>query len=130
MTLPGETVLELDLETDPRNHLWIVASEPFDGRIALVNFTTHWPQSRLHWDCLIVDRGDHPYLQHESCIYFLGARLVDAEELDDRRRRGDLKQHDPCAPELLRRIQLRTVAHPLTPAPVIAAVRATIDAAG
>lgn len=127
MIQPGETLLK----QDPRNHLWIVLSnENSTGGIALANLTTHRPGRSDHQNCLMVRPGEHPYVQHDSCIRFQEAKLTPLAELEDVRLRGQLPQHEPCPPELLLRIQEgMLIAEPVSDE-VKNAIRATLQASG
>ena len=109
MIAPGETFLKLDRW----NHLWFALSGPAAaGLIAMVNLTTHKPERPDHESCLVLEIGDHPYIIHESCIFFRGARLIAQDELEQRKVSGASPQHAKATPELLRRLQARALTDP------------------
>ena len=124
MIEPGETLLK----QDPRNHLWIVLStENADGRIAMANLTTYRLGRIDHQDCLLVRPGEHPYIQHDSCIRLQEAKLTRLAEPEDARLRGRLPQHEPCSTELLLRIQKSMlIAEPVSDE-IKDAIRATLE---
>ncbi len=99
---PGETILGLDFG----HHLWVVLSrETADGRVAIANFTTHGQSSTRGLDCAVIRAGEHPYVMRASCVYYRRADLKPLEPLEKAREQGTLRQHAPCSPGLLRRIQ-------------------------
>lgn len=57
------------------SHLWIVISDPAvdDERILIVNFTTLRPDSDQA--CILV-AGEHPFVQHQTCVNYGGAKVV------------------------------------------------------
>ena len=125
MIEPGSTFLKLDRW----NHLWFALSSPnADGEIAIANLTTHRPQQPGHEDCLVLHRGDHPYIRHDSCIYFRGARLISAEWLESRVVVGASPRHETATPELLHKIQIEALANREVDATVKRAIRDTLDA--
>lgn len=120
MIEPGETFLKLDRW----NHLWFALSGPTaTGMIALVNLTTHKPERPDHESCLLLGIDDHPYIVHESCIFFRGARLISQDELEQRKTSGASPQHAKATPELLRRLQDGALADPRVDSAVKQAIR-------
>lgn len=128
MIEPGETFRDLDTEIDPLNHLWIVVSGPVVDEVALVNFTTHRPWLEQHRACSLFDADDHPWLEHESCLAFQFARMWPSIELEERKRRGEIRQDARCSPVLLRRIQEAVLGSAETSRLVKAALRSTLGA--
>lgn len=121
---PGETILGFDFG----NHLWMVLSTPTaDGQIALANLTTHGRLSTCGDSCVVVKPGEHPYVVRASCIYYRGALLNPVAPLDGAKARGVLQQHEPCTPELLRRIQDGALASRFVAGAVKAAIRAGLE---
>ena len=122
---PGETILGFDLG----NHLWVVLSTPTaDGQIALANLTTHGRLATCSDSCVIVSSGEHPYVVRDSCVYYRGALLNPVAPLDGAKAIGVLQQHEPCSPELLRRIQDGALASRFGAGVVKAAIQATLEA--
>ena len=126
MTLePGETLLK----QDPRNHLWIVLSFPNAAdEIAMANLTTHLPEKADHQSCLIVRPGEHPWVQHDSCVRFREAQLRPISALIKAKEIGRLPQHEDCTPALLRRVQIGVLQSQRVPREVRDAIRATLGA--
>ena len=122
--IPGETFIGYDLG----NHLWIVLSFPDEqGRIALVNLTTHGNSSRCGGHCIVVRRGEHPFVRRESCVHYQKATLGDTQPLDADRERRTLRMREPVSAELLLRAQEGALTSRLTKPGFKAAVRATLE---
>ncbi|MCY4372469.1 MAG: hypothetical protein OXC31_01775 [Spirochaetaceae bacterium] len=118
----GDTFFGLD----EKGHLWIIVSEAGDdGSVAAVNFTTHDPVRRpnCNADCVVFVPGEHAYLTHDSCIFYLGAALADLRLIRERVASGRYEAHDPVSATLLERIQLGALAFAETPEGVQAAIR-------
>ena len=128
----GDTAYNLDIlfgdETKGR-HLWTILSEPTaDGEVVVSNFTTHSPGSRPRTcdeNCLLVQAGEHPYPDRESCIW-QPARLHPLREIARAVEQGLAERREPLGPELLARIQLGIFDSPRTPDDVKDAVRASL----
>ena len=120
----GDTLLRLDY----RNHLWIILSHPdSQGRRALANFTTHDPTDDRHRTCpLIITLGEHPWVKHDSCIYFDGVRLDTEDQIIAASTRGRLHRHEKATPDLVRKIQLAALESDLPTNAFKSAIRATL----
>ena len=120
----GDTLLRLDY----RNHLWIVLSDPDrQGRRALANLTTHDPTDERHSICpLIIAPGEHPWVRHDSCIYFDGVRLDTEDQIIAASARGRLYRHERATPALVRKIQLAALQSNLPTTAFKTAIRATL----
>ena len=125
MSAPGQAVTGIDAQ----DHLWIVLSRPTaSGTIALANLTTHRPQQKTHRDsCVLVERGEHPFVKHLSCVAYHRAAMKPGLPFDSSVRRGRLVEHPRVSPDLLYRIQIGALATPRIRARVVEAVRATLD---
>ena len=122
---PGETLLK----QDPRNHLWIVLSHAnAAGEIAMANLTTHLPEKADHRSCLIVRPGEHPWVQHDSCVRFREAQLRPLSALAAAKALGELPQREECTPALPKRVQIGILESQRVPHEVRDAIRATLDA--
>lgn len=119
---PGETIIGLDFG----NHLWIVLSPTNDGEIALVNLTTHGRGPSCGAACTVIAAGEHRFVTRDSCVYFRAAYLNPLAPLTKAREQGTLRQHDPLAPELLRRIQEAALASRMVARNVKLAIQASI----
>ena len=123
MIEPGDTFLKLDRW----NHLWFAISlSNSEGEVAIANLTTHRPELPGHEACQVLQPGDHPYIRHDSCIYYRGARLISAELLEDRVATGASPRHETATRELLRRIQDAAIASRETDAAVKRVVQNTL----
>jgi hypothetical protein len=98
----GDTFLLADPGIDP--HLWFVLSDPLldPQNVVIASFTT-W-ESYKDQSC-IVNRGDHPWIIHKSCVYFRGTQIVSNELLDKQVLAGALVPQAPLEKELLDRIR-------------------------
>ena len=88
-------------------HLWIVITEPdADANAVCGSVTT----KRSYSDTTVVlDVGDHPFINHESVIHYADARILDLQTvqaaLDAHIRAFTCRSHKPCSPGLLARVQ-------------------------
>jgi len=118
---PGETILGFDLG----NHLFFVLSVEVAGLVAVANFTdSSFPSSDR---TCVAHPGEHPFLTKESCVYYRKAEMVALAPLSRAREEGELKQHQPLSPALLRRIQDGALISRFTARDVQAAVRLTLE---
>jgi hypothetical protein len=102
---PGETILGFDLG----NHLWIViSSATADGRIGVVSVTTYRPPDSD--STCVIREGEHPFIRHDSCVYYRRAELVALEPIASAKRDGSLRQSTSLSRELLRRVQEGAIA--------------------
>ena len=101
----GDTFLIPQPGTSLDSHLWVVISDPQQdaGRILIVNFTTLRDGSDR--SC-IVKRGEHHYIQHDTCVSYVGAKVVSAAKLDQLSAAKLLQNNVAVSPELLARIRL------------------------
>ena len=110
---PGDTFFGLD----ERGHLWLVLSTAtVGGDVAVANLTTHGRERRnCDERCLLIRSVEHPYVAHDSCVFWRGAFLTSIEWL----RRGvdnrSYRTSTPLGPELLERIRRDAIAARLTP---------------
>ena len=62
-------------------HLWVIITPPSEGEVVTVCVVTaHKRSERL----VVLQNGDHPFIQHESVIAYLHSKIrtvVDIEEL-------------------------------------------------
>lgn len=117
---PGATIIGLD----QGGHLWIVLGEPHDGRIAVVNLTTH--TGNCCDDSCHLDVGDHPFVSRRSCVYYRGAFLADAEYLGKAFDEATFPVRKPLSAEVLLRVQEGAFQSRFTSKEVKLAVRATL----
>lgn len=122
--IPGETFLGFDLG----DHLWIVLANAENDEVALVSLTTHG-RSRCSGDCVVLAPAEHPWIRHDSCVYYRGAGLFDARPLEMARSHGALDLRGPLPGAVLRRIQLGALSSRFTSPLVKSVVRAEIQSA-
>ncbi|MEX2119929.1 MAG: hypothetical protein WD847_10080 [Pirellulales bacterium] len=86
------------------DHLWMIISDPGldKSKVLLVNLTT-WRADKEQ-TCL-VNPGDHPSVQHNSCIYYRGSRVHSDAHLNSMLNLGRIVLQDPLADSLLARIR-------------------------
>ncbi|MCU1241977.1 MAG: hypothetical protein JWO71_2703 [Candidatus Acidoferrum typicum] len=95
-------------------HLWIVVSDPSaqDTTVIVVSVTT----LRGGVDqTVILKKGDHPFIQWESVIFYADARLVDANDLDAKLKAGHVVARDACAKKTLDLVRQGILASDMTP---------------
>ena len=123
MLKAGDTVLmPKDLDSTP--HLWIISTDPDASRhVVIVNVTTLRPHSDR---TTILKRGDHPYIEHDSVVFYADARIVDSANVENLvRLKGDLAiQCDACSDELLQRVRGGLLDSENTPNKVLAYCKA------
>jgi hypothetical protein len=94
-------------------HLWIVitAPDPITRLCAIVSVTT----LRNSKDQTIILRpGDHPFIRHESTIFYGDAMIVDARKVDQDLVAGLVLAREKCPPQTLRLVQDGVAASPFT----------------
>jgi hypothetical protein len=95
-------------------HLWIVitAIEDGSGLLAVVSITT----LRHNADqTLILRRGDHPFIRHDSVVHFADARLVELKTIEGNVAAKHITPHEPCSAKLIREVQDGALGCDLTP---------------
>jgi hypothetical protein len=113
----GDTfVISFD-HVGPTPHLWILAAGPdAEGRIVLVSITT---LRRGKDQTVVLQSGDHPFVEHPSCVFYQDAMIADASRLEDWIA-GDLaKPFEPCSAELLKLVRDGFNASEFTPKKVM-----------
>ena len=88
----------------PYNHLYVVCSDPAADPVyvVIVNFTTFRPKEE---DCCIIKPGEHPFVEHRTCVRYKDARIVAVEDLMKLQASCHLQQKEPVSKELLARIR-------------------------
>ena len=103
MASPGDTfILRGGWQRSP--HLWVLLwgpSGPAEAFLA-VSFTTLQP----HKDqTCIVQAGEHPFVQHPTCVMYSDTRRITQEKLDAAIASRAAVVMDPLSPELLERVR-------------------------
>jgi hypothetical protein len=85
-------------------HLRVVISDPsIDAeRVLFVSMTSY---DITKEDVCLLDVGDHPFVQHKTCIAYADAREAPLDALLKLRDAGHLRPSEPVSMELLARIR-------------------------
>lgn len=120
---PGDAFVGYDRD----NHLYIVLSLPDDrGRVALANLTTHGPGPSCSNLCVILRRGDHPWVRRDSCVPYGRSKLTSLHDLAEAQQEQDIEMRSSFVPEVLIRIQQGALDSIYTRRNVKNAVRRTL----
>ena len=95
-------------------HLWILVTDPVGPppQTIIVAVST----KRFYKDSTVVlSPGDHPWVQHESVIFYDHALIPEVRHLNEAVRRRIAELHQPCTPDVLRRVQDGLLSSPRTP---------------
>ena len=79
-------------------HLWIVVTEP-DPVVSVTTLRNSKDQT------VILRVGDHPFILHESTIFYGDAMIVDAQRLENQIAAGLAVRRDPCPAVTLKLVQ-------------------------
>jgi hypothetical protein len=81
---------DIFLIPDYDDHLWAIISDPaIDAQnVVMVLFVT---RSELYADTCILRVGDHPFIKHDTCVQYPGAKVVSDCRLEELRREGKLR---------------------------------------
>ena len=94
-------------------HLWIVITEPEPDsyRCAIVSVTT----LRNNKDqTVILGSGDHPFIRHQSTIFYGDGMIVDARRLEQELAAGLALRREKCSASTLGLVQTGLLASPYT----------------
>jgi hypothetical protein len=96
-----------------RSHLWIVVSDPQVDRaeVVIANMTT---DDGVDPSC-ILDAGDHPFVQHRTCIRYDMARIVRDADLERHVASNTIRLHERVSADILERIRQGAAASPYIP---------------
>lgn len=107
----GDTFLTGDGDED-NFHLWVIVTPANQGEVITVCVVTaHKRSERL----VVLNQGDHPFVQHESVIAFRHSRIRSVSDIEELLHAGTAKRRDPVSPQLLARIQAGLVDSDFTP---------------
>lgn len=93
-------------DNDPdRLHLFILVTDGFGkpARAALVSVASVRDNRYCDRTCLLKP-CDHPFIQHESYVYYAKARIEEVDALVRGVKSGNLIQKDPLNPEVFERV--------------------------
>ena len=92
-------------------HLWFVLSDPeIDPQsVVYVNLTSYSPppapQNARNDPACIWTLGDHPFVEHPTCVYYHGAHIGSIANLRGRYACGGISFHEPASPQMLAKMQ-------------------------
>lgn len=94
-------------------HLWIVITQPDPAShlCAIVSVTT---LRNSKDQTVLLKVGDHPFIRHDSTIYYGDAMIVDALRLENEIAAGLALRRDRCPAETLKLVQQGVTASPFT----------------
>jgi hypothetical protein len=116
----GDTYL-ISFEHVPTPHLWILAAGPFaDGQVVLVSITT---LRRGKDQTVVLQPGDHPFVQHPSCVFYQDAMIVQAARLEEWIAGEIATPLAPCSAKLLKLVCDGFGASEFTPKKVLRLIR-------
>uniref|UniRef100_UPI0040477DD7 hypothetical protein n=1 Tax=Rheinheimera sp. TaxID=1869214 RepID=UPI0040477DD7 len=97
------------IPSGPVKHLHFVCSDvhfsPHKNgeKVLLVNISSVDPDLYVDSTC-ILQPGDHPFIRHESFVYYKHAELYSPDRITDEVLKGNYDVHQPCTDELMQRI--------------------------
>ena len=84
-------------------HLWIVLTEPAGNpaRVLIASCT-----SRKSWSdaTIVLDRGDHPFIRHETVIAYDGIRIVESRIIELQLSLDKIRRKEPMRRSVLDRV--------------------------
>jgi hypothetical protein len=103
-------------------HLWIFVTDPDTdtNEAVIVSVTT---LRNAADQTVILRRGDHGFIRHDSAVYFGDARIIDATKVDSDISEGRLRAHDPCSATLIGEIASGLLCSSFTPKKILTFLR-------
>ncbi len=96
----GDTFLLLDKD----DHLWAVISDPsLDGEKVVIVLFVSWTEK--YDQACVLCAGDHPFIKHDTCVQYSGAKIVKSAQLEQSRKSGKLRMKQPLTTAILERIR-------------------------
>jgi len=101
---PSVSAGDTFLVAQPFNHLYVVCSDPRidTSKVLLVSFTTFRIKEEK---CCMVERGEHPFIQHKSCIRYRDAKTASIDAIVRLVNANQMKRREPVSEDLLARIR-------------------------
>jgi hypothetical protein len=98
----GDTFLARN-PPEKHEHLWIVLTTPdITCKAVCVSITTdRWDKDRT----IILKAGDHPFIVHDSVVFYEGARVFDMNVVQAAIDAMPARLQPPCGPSVLKRIR-------------------------
>lgn len=105
---------------DPnRKHLFVVLSDPFDcpdgEKYLLLVGLSSVPEIGNYDNSCILRPGDHPFIKHDSFVFYSKARIENAGKILRGVREGKLAPYETVSPEVFEKICQGVVSSPFTP---------------
>jgi hypothetical protein len=94
-------------------HLWIVVTQP-DPQTRLCAIVSVTTLRNSKDQTIILRPGDHPFLRHDSTIFYGDAMIVDARRLDAEIATGLALKRDNCTLATLKLVHDGVLASPFT----------------
>ncbi len=110
-------------QAGPKEHLFVVLFDPntypsegFGKRLCIVsvNFTSVTAEKRIDSAC-IIEAGEHPFIQHQSYVFYEKIQIIDHEHVCTCVRTGVYRPAQKVSVELLERIVTGIQASSFTP---------------
>jgi len=123
-SLPGECVL-LPKKTGAIELLWVVLTSPDENsEVVIVNLTSF----DSGFDrTVILNKGDHSFVDHDTIINYVDARIVKAHALIHAAESGFFDSLEPFKADILQKIQEGLFRSPHTPIKVKNFCKGKID---
>jgi hypothetical protein len=83
------------------DHLYVVISDPQQPRVVLVSLTT---KRRFTDTACELTVGDHPFVQHDSCVAYEYAEIVEVAAIEAKIATGDIRLREEFGKEMILRI--------------------------
>ena len=84
-------------------HLWVIATEPNqDGQFAIVSCTSLKGSKD---QTVVLRAGEHPFITHDTCVYYWAADITDCSVLESRIACGEARMHHDLSTALLNLVQ-------------------------
>ena len=99
----GDTFVNKSATNLP-SHLWAVISntQPSVDEIVIVNFTS-WRQGED--ESCVLNKDDHPYIQHRTYISYRDARVVSLAKLEELESRNLITRKETLDSDILARVR-------------------------
>jgi hypothetical protein len=94
-------------------HLWIVVTQP-DSQTHLCAIVSVTTLRNSKDQTIILRPGDHPFIRHDSTIFYGDAMIVDARRLDAEIAAGLALSRERCPHPTLKLVQDGVIASPFT----------------
>ena len=101
--MAGDTFLLPDFD----DHLWAVISDPaINGNNVVIVLFVSWTEK--YDQACVLHGGEHPFIKHETCVQYPGAKVVANARLEELRKSGQLRPKAALSAGLLALIRERT----------------------